>query len=807
MKLLLKIKSKHFMIRLLNITCFLLLFAGISRATILYDFETDNSGWTNDSWGFSGPPPQHSTTVSYIGTGSIKYTNTMTHDWSGAGKKYHGDPGLDLSGYSNISMRIRVPDTIIPGVTYMVLQVFTRSGGAANNWTNNWGPEFQGFLTPGTWTNVTMNISDIAHATNVNDIAFQLKHFNTTNFCEVHIDLVEALGTNSVPENITSFTASSTGVGIKLNWKNPNNSDYASTMIRYSTNQYPANQSDGQLLCIKAGSPAQTGSTNHINLVSGKIYYYSAFAVNSQGKYSSTNSSSKAEVTFLSLSNIQYQVERFSRAEQEIVRYGNNNVVAYNAMKLYWDSPGADPDFIDYTLYRSTEPLTMNNIQNGSAANLVSFSISDGSVTSYLDTTVPSFETRYYYVLLSDYGSALRSFSGNIATLTYEPDDYLGWVYKNVKPNYIWKEAEDYSSKSAIDRAEYSTASAGSFMEHFEDDSSGGFVSYDVTIPEDMMNASIYLRHSAAGDTPYLNVYIDGQKKVDGWAIEPKGSDWYAFSFQDIKIGDGILSKGNHTLNITTTSGNTINVDGFFIYDNLYGGFTPDNTLMNGTVPMPPDVQINVRNISINYDLLSTVLADPYYSAAAANPLIANPKALTAYKLELEGKPDILFNKLVDLSMDYSEADIPAGKQEEELMVFYWMGEDWHRMGGNLDKEANLVNIQVNHLGIYALYAATPFNIEFKWSYNPFAPNGQGNYQKTSMSFYLAKAATIRVKLFNLSGRLIRTLLEQELTPGPVSVEWDGKDDNGKNVPIGVYIYQVEGADDNVHNGTITVLR
>ena len=97
-------------------------------------------------------------------------------------------------------------------------------------------------------------------------------------------------------------------------------------------------------------------------------------------------------------------------------------------------------------------------------------------------------------------------------------------------------------------------------------------------------------------------------------------------------------------------------------------------------------------------------------------------------------------------------------------------------------------------------------DIDFKWSYNPFAPDGVGNYQKTTMSFYLPVRSVVRISIYNLSGRLVRVLLEEDLFPGPINVECDGRDDKEKYVPIGVYIFQVEGVGE-VRKGTITVLR
>jgi hypothetical protein len=49
--------------------------------------------------------------------------------------------------------------------------------------------------------------------------------------------------------------------------------------------------------------------------------------------------------------------------------------------------------------------------------------------------------------------------------------------------------------------------------------------------------------------------------------------------------------------------------------------------------------------------------------------------------------------------------------------------------------------------------------------------------------------ATLRV--FNIIGQLVRTLVDEEKLPGAYSVTWDGKDERGNDVSSGVYFYQL----------------
>jgi len=68
---------------------------------------------------------------------------------------------------------------------------------------------------------------------------------------------------------------------------------------------------------------------------------------------------------------------------------------------------------------------------------------------------------------------------------------------------------------------------------------------------------------------------------------------------------------------------------------------------------------------------------------------------------------------------------------------------------------------------------------------NPFNP-------KTVISYQLATGSDTELKIYNLLGQHIRTLVSTTQPEGSHQVEWDGKDDFGKDVASGVYVYQIK---------------
>jgi flagellar hook assembly protein FlgD len=68
---------------------------------------------------------------------------------------------------------------------------------------------------------------------------------------------------------------------------------------------------------------------------------------------------------------------------------------------------------------------------------------------------------------------------------------------------------------------------------------------------------------------------------------------------------------------------------------------------------------------------------------------------------------------------------------------------------------------------------------------NPFNP-------ETKISFELPKASRVVLKVFNLQGQEIRTLLNEEKPAGAFEALWDGKDNAGRQMPSGTYLYRIE---------------
>jgi hypothetical protein len=64
---------------------------------------------------------------------------------------------------------------------------------------------------------------------------------------------------------------------------------------------------------------------------------------------------------------------------------------------------------------------------------------------------------------------------------------------------------------------------------------------------------------------------------------------------------------------------------------------------------------------------------------------------------------------------------------------------------------------------------------------NPFA-------QRTAIGFALGREEDVEMRIFDLAGRQVRSVIQARLGPGRHRVEWDACDDAGRRVAHGVYL-------------------
>jgi len=136
---------------------------------------------------------------------------------------------------------------------------------------------------------------------------------------------------------------------------------------------------------------------------------------------------------------------------------------------------------------------------------------------------------------------------------------------------------------------------------------------------------------------------------------------------------------------------------------------------------------------------------------------------------------------------------IPSLAQSGRVDYYVW-ARDRFSAGNRIDfwttwpvcsPESTMITFHVDLTGLAALEPALPGRIGLAASPNPF-----GN--ATTFYFNYPKTQQAAIKVFSSSGELVRSL---EMTPVPslgFVAQWDGRAEDGSEVPAGTYLYHVE---------------
>ena len=73
-------------------------------------------------------------------------------------------------------------------------------------------------------------------------------------------------------------------------------------------------------------------------------------------------------------------------------------------------------------------------------------------------------------------------------------------------------------------------------------------------------------------------------------------------------------------------------------------------------------------------------------------------------------------------------------------------------------------------------------------------PDGDGRNEETTVSYtqvQLRESVPVNVEIFTIGGHRVRTLFSGMESSGSFEWNWDGRDDRGEVVPVGIYLAKV----------------
>jgi hypothetical protein len=133
--------------------------------------------------------------------------------------------------------------------------------------------------------------------------------------------------------------------------------------------------------------------------------------------------------------------------------------------------------------------------------------------------------------------------------------------------------------------------------------------------------------------------------------------------------------------------------------------------------------------------------------------------------------------------------DVPVGGEGQIVSLTFKVLGDFEDAGrfdiaDAIVFDGNLNSNPVVVLGSLELQT-TPTEFALLQNYpNPFNP-------ETTIKYNLAEGAGVSLRIYNIVGQVVRTLVAENQTAGRYQVRWDGTDDRGSSVSSGIYFYQV----------------
>lgn len=79
-----------------------------------------------------------------------------------------------------------------------------------------------------------------------------------------------------------------------------------------------------------------------------------------------------------------------------------------------------------------------------------------------------------------------------------------------------------------------------------------------------------------------------------------------------------------------------------------------------------------------------------------------------------------------------------------------------------------------------------PLKLSLSQNYpNPFNPS-------TNIEFKINSPSNVKINIYDINGQLIRNLVDEELSTGVYTTNWDGTDNQGNRISSGTYFYRIE---------------
>ena len=261
-----------------------------------------------------------------------------------------------------------------------------------------------------------------------------------------------------------------------------------------------------------------------------------------------------------------------------------------------------------------------------------------------------------------------------------------------------------------------------------------------------------------------------------------KTYDYYNYSVVDIDVEKKTYSIKTYALGNKDKFMANVLVDSFYRDKTAFAPPKPALIAPETGTSQTPPFQFVAEDFTTQYDIMSSHFQITDSTGYYNNPVIDKICDFEDFFGDT-GSPDyeaVNLNKNIKLSKF-----LVTGKGLQTGKMYWWRmryrdknlqwsewSDEWSFTNGDPLEISDPSNVVVKETKLYANYP------------NPFNPS-------TSIKFAIKQAGSVTLKIYSINGRLIKTLVNSEISSGKYRVLWNGKDDNNVPVPSGTYLYRI----------------
>ncbi len=145
-------------------------------------------------------------------------------------------------------------------------------------------------------------------------------------------------------------------------------------------------------------------------------------------------------------------------------------------------------------------------------------------------------------------------------------------------------------------------------------------------------------------------------------------------------------------------------------------------------------------------------------------------------------KAEFNYSDMEDLKARYDDFD------ENKIGIYENINGEWKHAGGEGGNGSVTAKFKGNQLAVFYNpdYEYIPKDFMLTQNYpNPFNPS-------TTIRYEIPKSSNVVIKVYNMLGQEVRTLVNGNKDRGRYEIVWDGKNQFGNQVSSGVYLYRLE---------------